>query len=283
MSHITTSENISFQTNNLLSSLFDKDSFLSKHTMSFLPGRPGREWTFDEAVSSGHLYLVEFLYPDFRTSQRFLEAGSFIQALQNHTNSKDSATKTRYFNVIKFVLKNCWIARDVFFGKLPDVAGYDLDILNLLFRKILLSWDNWSYQYFYDLNILVKEALNLKRFDVIIFLLKNKVVIDDDLLFQVYEKADIKTIRRLFLSGIRPVGTGVDADAEKIVKGHNNIIFFCGYFDDRGDDEDDDEIFKSTLVCFYKINNTIKREVWKKTEYFSWRMQRFFEYPYYQV
>ncbi len=258
MSQLSDVKNISapFKNNNLLSFLFDKDSFLSKHTMSFLPGKPGREWTFNEAVSSGHLYLVKFLFTDFhRKNDGYVDTHAFLQALEGHTNTEDKITKTRYFSVIEFVLQNCYLPRDLFFGVSHRIVDYDSDILNLLTRGN-------KQGYFSGFNNCIESALRLKKFDVIKLLLKNKVEIDEYLLFRIYQTADIKTIKHLYLTGVRPENGDLSKYGKFVTKDYDNLIFSSE--DGRGTDEPD--VDEYTLLCFYKVGGTIKRDVWTRID-----------------
>lgn len=262
MSQSSDIKNITFQNNKILSLIFsqDRQNFLSNYCMSFLPGKPGREWTFDEAVSSGHIYLVKSLFPIFSDKGRFLEKHSFFQALENHTNTEDADTKTRYFEVIKFVIDNCYLPQDIFSGILHRVIDYDIKILNLLTR-------NKRREPFHYFDRVVKSALSVKKFDVVKLLLKNKVVVEDKIIFDIYNSADIETIKHLFLSGIKPKIYKLSNDAGNTIRKYEKLMFYVEDVSSDFNFYDGEDFEDYVLLCFYKHNNVIKRDRWTRRVY----------------
>ena len=253
---ISTSSSL-FQNNKLLSLVFNNNSFLSRYTLSFFPGKPLREWTFPEAVRSGHMYLVKILYPAFKESGKFLRHRDILKAIDNHAKTSDIETKNRYFNVIKFVIENCTISKNGFYRTRCRYSDYSLDILNLLSK-------DKRHHCLWDVKLIFSTLLNFEKFDAVKLLLKNGVCVhDDEILFTVYEKADIETVKQLFLSGIKPE-QHVSENGKKIAESYENILF-CTEEVISDDSVDGVEINKSTLLCFYKVRGEIRRDVWHYT------------------
>lgn len=305
MSQTNTLENISpsslplFQDNKLLSLVFAKNNFLSRQCLSFLPGKPGKEWTFDEAVKHGHLCLVKSLYPKFRDSGRCVDSEALVSAIETHSRHggcglkvlyygkwvlhstvvriynphigtpiyspkkiEDDAKRARYYEVIKFVLENCLVDQNIFYKFERGVSYYHLDMVKLLIKHSdAIGFDKTRWTSF------AKMALDVGYFKLVFLLRKH--LIGDEIIFRIYEKADMQTIKKLFLSGIKPPEYAPSKETQRILGMSPNLIYHCE--DIRQSDPDYED---HTLLCFRKIKGLITRFLWRRRVYLPGKVPR---------